>query len=387
MAHVKKPGPGSKSPLPSAYPPSRPSNQETNQCPERQECEFIKCPAKESQKDPPRHFPPSVSAPEDMEDTGSEYDNVGSDVEQDYDEVLRLPREGAAETRYYKAYSPEEPVYLKHHAVTENINENSSGAARLAQDTQVIQPSQPQTQPSKPGPRSTQSGPNVRAAAAKCSVGKGQENSYFFNDADDIEEVLVGVKFIEDIEEQEQKANPQVGEVRECLKMEKVVETDRVGRSQKNPDVNKKLDTIKEKNSKGRGRRGNGEHTENHLGKPGSTISSDQRPRSNHNKRTKARPNSDSTKPHPPPRQHHPPSQPPAPKREAAPPPPPPPPPPAERHLRSPAIRTVQPGSPNRLLPSSSSSSSSRRASIWRRERDESWRQHCRHMKKKQAQP
>lgn len=322
MAHVKKPGLSLKAPSPSVYPAPRPTNQETNPCLERQECEFIKCATNDAQKDQltvsQRHFTPSVSGPEDMEDTGSEYDNVGSDVEQDYDEVLHLPREGTVDMRYYKPYSPVEAGYLKHHAVTENINENS-GAARAVQDTQVNQPSQPQTQPCKPGPRSNQSGPNVRAAA-KCTAGKGQENSYFFNDADDIEEVLVGVKFIEDMEEQKHNI-PQMGEMRECAKTEKVVDTDRGARSQKNPELIKKSDNIKEKNNKGRGRRGNGEHMENTMAKPGSTISSDQRPRSNHNKRTKARPISDNNKPHPPPppRQHHPPPQPPVLKREAPP--------------------------------------------------------------------
>lgn len=321
MAHVKRPGPSSKAPSPSVYPAARSPNQETNQCLEREECEFVACATKDVQNDkltvPQRQYTPSVPGLEDMEDTGSEYDNVGSDVEQDYDEVLHLPREGAVDMRYYKQYHPEEAGYLKHHAVTENINENS-GAARAVQDTQVNQPLQPQTQPCKPGQRSIQSGPNVRAAA-KCNVGKGQENSYFFNDVDDIEEVLVGVKFIEDLEEQQQNT-PQMGEIQECVKNEKVMETDRGARSQKNLESNKKSDNMKEKNSKGRGRRGNGEFMENTVGKVGSTISTDQRPRSNH-KRTKARPSSDNNKPHPPPppRQPHPPAQPPAtaPKREA----------------------------------------------------------------------
>lgn len=317
MAHVKRPGPNSKDPNSSVYTAARPANQETNQCLERQEFEYIKSASENVQNDQltvsQRHYTNCVPGPEDMEDTGSEYDNVGSDVEQDYDEVLHLPKEGTVDMRYYKQYCPEEAGYLKHHAVTENINENS-GAARAAPETQVNQPSQPQTQLCKPGQRSIQSGSNVRAAA-KCNVGKGQENNYFFNDGDDIEEVLVGVKFIEDLEDQE-PITPQMGEMRECAKNEKVAQSDRGARNQKNPELNK---NIKEKNSKGRGRRnGNGEHMENTTGKPGSTISIDQRPRSNH-KRTKARPSSENNKPHPPPRHPHPPLQPPAtaPKREA----------------------------------------------------------------------
>lgn len=318
MAHVKRTGPSSKAPNLSVYPAARPTNQETNQCLERQECEFKKCDSKEVQNDqltaPQRHYTACGPGPDDMEDTGSEYDNVGSDVEQDYDEVLHLPREGAADMRYYKQYCPEEASYLKRHAVTENINENS-GAARAAQDAQVNQPSQPQTQPCKPGHRSVQNG----RAAAKCNLAKGQENTYFFNDGDDIEEVLVGVKFIEDLEEQEPNT-PQMEAMPECTKSEKMVEMDKGTRSQKNLDLNKKQESsMKEKSSRPKGRRGNGEHMENTIGKSGSTINTDHRLRSNH-KRNKARPNSDNNKPHPPPppRHPHPPTQPPAapPKRE-----------------------------------------------------------------------
>ncbi|XP_055011467.1 amyloid-beta A4 precursor protein-binding family A member 2 isoform X3 [Boleophthalmus pectinirostris] len=216
MAHVKRPGTSSKAPSPSLY-PARPglTTQEINQDFEREESESLQCTSKDVQNDqltvPQHHYTARVPGPVDMEDTGSEYDNVGSDVEQDYDEVLHLPREGAVDMRYYRQYCPEEPGYLKHHAVTENINENS-GAARVVQDTQVCQPSQPETKPGKE--RLIQAGHNLQAAAAKCNIVKGQENSYFFTDGDDIEEVLVGVKFIEDLEEHEQNPS-QMGEIQD----------------------------------------------------------------------------------------------------------------------------------------------------------------------------
>ncbi|XP_055011466.1 amyloid-beta A4 precursor protein-binding family A member 2 isoform X2 [Boleophthalmus pectinirostris] len=325
MAHVKRPGTSSKAPSPSLY-PARPglTTQEINQDFEREESESLQCTSKDVQNDqltvPQHHYTARVPGPVDMEDTGSEYDNVGSDVEQDYDEVLHLPREGAVDMRYYRQYCPEEPGYLKHHAVTENINENS-GAARVVQDTQVCQPSQPETKPGKE--RLIQAGHNLQAAAAKCNIVKGQENSYFFTDGDDIEEVLVGVKFIEDLEEHEQNPS-QMGEVSvfECSRNEKVVEIDRVSKIQKNPESTKKSDHnhIKDRPSKGRGRRGTAQCMEQSVAKAGSTNGTDQRPRTDH-KRTKVKPGpSNKQHPPPPPRHSHPPPPPPAtaaPRREA----------------------------------------------------------------------
>ncbi|XP_033823794.1 amyloid-beta A4 precursor protein-binding family A member 2 isoform X2 [Periophthalmus magnuspinnatus] len=310
MAHVKRPGTSSKAPSPSLYPARAGStSQETNQGLEREESESLQYTSKDVQNDqltvPQHHYTPHVPGPVDMEDTGSEYDNVGSDVEQDYDEVLHLPREGAVDMRYYRQYCPEEAGYLKHHAVTENINENS-GAARVVQDTQVYQPSQAETKPGKE--RLIQASHNLQAAAAKCNVVKGQENSYFFTDGDDIEEVLVGVKFVEDLEEHEQN-HPQMGEVSvyECSRNEKVVEIDRVARNQKNPEFTKRSDHIKDRPGKGRGRRGTAQCMENSVAKAGSTNGTDQHPRMDH-KRTKAKPSSSNKqKPPPPPRHPHPP--------------------------------------------------------------------------------
>ncbi|XP_072291481.1 uncharacterized protein apba2a isoform X2 [Eucyclogobius newberryi] len=320
MAHVKRPGPSSKAPGPSAYPALRPTSQETNQGLEREESESLQCTSKAVQNDqltgPQHQYTPRVPGPVDMEDTGSEYDNVGSDVEQDYDEVLHLPREGTVDMRHYRQYCPDEAGYLKQHAVTENIDENS-GAAK---DTQICQSSQPETKPGKQGHRLIQAGPNVQAAV-KCNVVKGQENNYFFTDGDDVEEVLVGVKFIEDLDEEE-PSPPQMGEssVYECSKKEKAVEIDRVARIQKNPEVMKKSDHIRERPSKARGRRVTGQCVENSVVKASCTNGTDQRARSDH-KRMKARPSPGGNKQHPPPppRHPHPPPPPPAsaPRREA----------------------------------------------------------------------
>lgn len=343
MAHVKRPEPSSKTPSPSPCPTVRPSKHspEEHQGLVRQESEPLKCTSKQDDEQLTGPVPvqrqyttTSVLGPEDMEDTCSEYDNVGSDVEQDYDEVLHLKREAAVDVRYYKQYCPEQAGHLKH-AVTENLNESNGGAVeqfppRVHHETQVLsQPSQPETKPCKPGHRLIQSGPNTRGAA-KCDIGKGQENSYFFSDGDDMEEVLVGVKFIEDLEEIDTQSQSSSYECNKKKYMKKVVEPDReqVARNQKIPDASKKSDQVvlKEKQSRGRGRRGAGEYLGNSASglKPCSANTSDQHPKSLHEDnmktavRTKARP---SIKQHPAPPPRHPhhhipnpssPSQPPA---------------------------------------------------------------------------
>uniref|UniRef100_A0A3B4H214 Amyloid-beta A4 precursor protein-binding family A member 3 n=1 Tax=Pundamilia nyererei TaxID=303518 RepID=A0A3B4H214_9CICH len=122
-------------------------------------------------------------SPEDMEDTCSEYDNVGSDVEQDYDEVLHLNREGGVDMRYYKQYCPEDGGYIKH-AVSDNTNENTSAPDQMT-----------------PRPRH---GTEIFAGdETEGGVKKGQEDRFFFGDGDEIEEVLDGAKFIEHLEETE----------------------------------------------------------------------------------------------------------------------------------------------------------------------------------------
>ncbi|CAL9696806.1 unnamed protein product [Knipowitschia caucasica] len=334
MAHVKRPRPSSKAPSLSLDPGFTPTSLEINERLEREESESLQCTSKDVENDqltvPQRHYTPHVLGAADMEDTGSEYDNVGSDVEQDYDEVLHLPREGAVDMRYYRQYCSEEAGYLKHHAVTENINEN--GAARVVRDTQVCQPSQPESKPGKQGQRLLQTTPNVQTAV-KSTILKRQGKSYFFTDGDDIEEVLVGVKLIEDLEEQEQKP-PQRGEVSlyERSQNEKVFEIDRVARHQKNPEVMNKSEHVRERPCRGRGRRGSGQCVENVAAKAGSTNGTDPRPRSDH-RRTKAKPSPGNKQhPPPPPRHPHPHPQP----QPHSPPPPPPPPASASRRLDSP---------------------------------------------------
>uniref|UniRef100_A0A3Q4MN65 Amyloid-beta A4 precursor protein-binding family A member 3 n=1 Tax=Neolamprologus brichardi TaxID=32507 RepID=A0A3Q4MN65_NEOBR len=145
-------------------------------------------------------------SPEDMEDTCSEYDNVGSDVEQDYDEVLHLNREGGVDMRYYKQYCPEDGGYIKH-AVSDNINENTSAPDQMTprprRGTEICEGSQSDAKPSKMSHRFRSHCAPVAGDETEGGVKKDQEDRFFFGDGDEIEEVLDGAKFIEDLEETE----------------------------------------------------------------------------------------------------------------------------------------------------------------------------------------
>uniref|UniRef100_A0A3Q0SBA9 Amyloid-beta A4 precursor protein-binding family A member 3 n=1 Tax=Amphilophus citrinellus TaxID=61819 RepID=A0A3Q0SBA9_AMPCI len=151
-------------------------------------------------------------SPEDMEDTCSEYDNVGSDVEQDYDEVLHLNREGIVDMRYCKQYCPEDGGYIKH-AVSDNINENTSAADQMTprprHGTEICEGSQSDTKPSKMSHRFRSHCAPVAGNETEGGVKKGEEDRCFFSDGDEIEEVLDGAKFIEDLEETENSVQSQ----------------------------------------------------------------------------------------------------------------------------------------------------------------------------------
>lgn len=336
MAHVKRPGSISKvlAPGPPPCATARPTrqSQEEHRGLVKQESEPLPCTSKDVDNEQltgpvpaQRHYISCDPRPEDMEDTCSEYDNVGSDVEQDYDEVLHLQR-------YYKPYCPEDADYLKH-PVAENNNE-SSGAVeqftpRARHDTQVCQLSQAETKSTKAGHRFINSTPIARGPS-KCDIGKGQENNYFFSDGDEIEEVLVGVKFIEDLDETEQNTAVESShyQCRENENIETMVNRDReqVARNRNNPGLNRKSESDQmgsrenEKQCKGRGRRGTGEDMECIVSgiKACSTTSTEQRPKSSskdHKKtavRTKTRTSSCKPHPLPPPRHTQPVPQPPA---------------------------------------------------------------------------
>ncbi|XP_070763565.1 amyloid-beta A4 precursor protein-binding family A member 2 isoform X2 [Enoplosus armatus] len=266
-------------------------------------------------------------SPEDMEDTCSEYDNVGSDVEQDYDQVLHLNREGVVDMRYYKQYCPEDGGYIKH-AVGDNINENSSAVEQFAprphHGTDISEGSQSDAKPHKMTRRFRSHCAPTAGDAAERDVEKGQENRFFFSDGDEIEEVLDGAKFIEDLEETENSVQTlyQDNENERIRKGgdEREREDDtRVARNHNIPGASKKCESShmgskeRERQGKGRGRRGTGEDIQHVVSgiKGWTTNSTEQHPKTASKDckkaavRTKARSGSSKQHPPPPPRRSH----------------------------------------------------------------------------------
>uniref|UniRef100_A0AAX7UHH6 Amyloid-beta A4 precursor protein-binding family A member 3 n=1 Tax=Astatotilapia calliptera TaxID=8154 RepID=A0AAX7UHH6_ASTCA len=269
-------------------------------------------------------------SPEDMEDTCSEYDNVGSDVEQDYDEVLHLNREGGVDMRYYKQYCPEDGGYIKH-AVSDNTNENTSAPDQMTprprHGTEICEGSQSDAKPSKMSHRFRSHCAPVAGDETEGGVKKGQEDRFFFGDGDEIEEVLDGAKFIEDLEETEDSIQRQASlyEGNENERIRKGgEERQREGdvRVTRNPNVlgaSKKCEPShidskeKERQGKGRGRRGTGEGIEQIASgiKGCMTSNTEQRPKTLPRDckkvavRTKARSSSSKQHPIPPPRHSH----------------------------------------------------------------------------------
>ncbi|XP_029992824.1 amyloid-beta A4 precursor protein-binding family A member 2 [Sphaeramia orbicularis] len=350
MAHGKRPGTISKllapSPPPCTTKGISKQSQEEYHSLDKEESEEPHCTLEDDHNDqltppaPAKHYYMSCDpSPEDMEDTCSEYDNVGSDVEQDYDEVLHLSREGIVDMRYYKQYCPEESEYMKH-AVGENVEETGGGtedqfSPRPHHSTQISEVSQPETKPQKTGHRFRSHCAPVAGDEAESKVEKGQENRYFFSDGDEIEEVLDGAKFIEDLEgtdfeekSVQRQSNIYQGNDNEKMRKagderERENET-RITRNHNNPGASKKCESThmglkeKERPSKGQGRRGTGEDIEHIVSgmKGCTTNSTEQRPKTSSKDskkaavRTKARSSSSKQHPPPPPRHSHP--QPPA---------------------------------------------------------------------------
>ncbi|KAM9375378.1 uncharacterized protein apba2a isoform 2-T2 [Pholidichthys leucotaenia] len=338
MAHGKRLGSISKilasSPSPCPRPRLSEQSEEKHRGLVREASEKPACTLKDDdngQLTPPvstNHYYKSCDpSPEDMEDTCSEYDNVGSDVEQDYDEVLHLSREGMVDMRYYKQYCPEDSGYIKN-VVSDNINESASAADQITprpqQRTEVGEELKSDTKPYKMGHQfRSHCAPNAGDEAQE-GVKKGQKDRFFFVDVDEIEEVLDGAKFIEDLEEIEdsvqRRTSPYQGNDNERIRNagdEREREGDaRVIRNHNTFGAIKKCEAFhlsskeKERQAKGRGRRGTGESTE-HVGsgmKGCTTNSAEQRPKpmSRDSKkaavRTKVRSGSSSQQLPPPPR-------------------------------------------------------------------------------------
>nr|XP_019933965.1 PREDICTED: amyloid beta A4 precursor protein-binding family A member 2-like isoform X2 [Paralichthys olivaceus] len=341
MAHGKNTGTISKILAPN--PPPCPGTGLTKQSHEEQQGSV-----REASEQPPHTFkddntdqltPPASAkhfymssdpSPEDMEDTCSEYDNVGSDVEQDYDEVLHLNREGMVDMRYYKQYCPEDAGYIKH-AGGDNINENSSAVdqftPRVRHSTEICEGSQSNTKPLKTGHRFRSHCVPIPVDEAEKGAEKGQENRFVYSDGDEIEEVLDGARFIEDLEETvntvQRPTSLYPGNDNEKIrKGGDEREREDVTRVTRNPNIqgaSKKCESShmgskeRERQGKGRGRRGTAEDTEHIVSgiKRCSTNSTEQRPKASVRDckkaavRTKAKSGSSKQHPPPPPRHSH----------------------------------------------------------------------------------
>ncbi|XP_029009707.1 amyloid-beta A4 precursor protein-binding family A member 2 [Betta splendens] len=283
-------------------------------------------------------------SPEDMEDTCSDYDNVGSDVEQDYNEVLHLNREGVVDVSYYKQYCPKDGGYIKH-VVGDNINDNGSTAdhftSRSHHSTDICKGSQSDIKPHRMGQRCRPHCAPAAGDGAERKVEKGLENRFFFSDGDELEEVLDGAKFIEDLEEADKRpASLHQGNGNDRIRKggderEREDET-RGTRNQNMQGSSKKCDSafvgskVREKQAKGRGRRQTGADTAHVVSgiKGCATTSADQRPKASSKDcrrtavRSKARSGASKQHPPPPPRHsHQPPADPqgPQPHRESPP--------------------------------------------------------------------
>lgn len=247
--------------------------------------------------------------PEDMEDTCSEYDNVGSDVEQDCDELLHLNRGAVGDARFYKPVGPEDAGYAQH-TVGDSMKEVSR-APRSRPSTETFKGLQSGVKPQKGG-RSFRPycAPAARDAAQR-GVEKGHENRFLFSDGDEVEEVLDGARFIEDLEETEGGA---LTKTRLCQDNEK----DRIRKRGDDPRVTRKKSLpggckkrelshvdSKERHGKGRGRRGTGEDAERVVPtvKGSTTCGADQRPKtsSKDSRKGSVRSKARSSKQHPPP--------------------------------------------------------------------------------------
>ncbi|KAM8861300.1 LOW QUALITY PROTEIN: uncharacterized protein apba2a [Synchiropus picturatus] len=276
MAHGQKPGTISKILAPGPLPCPRPGLPKKSQEERRgEETELSAQPLSTLRNDNNDQRTSSAAnlyymscdpSPEDMEDTCSEYDNMGSDVEQDYDEVLHLNREGVMDMRYYKQYCPEEGVFKKV-ADAGNLNESiGTTEPEPHHSTDMCEGTQPEAKTHKASYR-LRSHHSNRAQGQRES---GQENKFFFSDGEEVE-VLDGVKFIEDLEEAENCERPvRICKVEDNDRTKKAVEAvkrpeELIKRNYNTPVGNKKPEPSyngareKERQSRGRGRKAAGQ--------------------------------------------------------------------------------------------------------------------------------
>ncbi|CAG05552.1 unnamed protein product [Tetraodon nigroviridis] len=199
-----------------------------------------------------RHHTSREPHPEDMEDACSEYDNVGSDVEQDGDEVLRLSREAVADVRYCKQVCAEDGDNVKE--VRRHAPRSFRGLQSGARPHKASQSFRPYCAP-------------LGKDGAERGVEKGHENRFLLSDGDEVEEVLDGARFIEDLDGAESSVPTQtpLGQDKEKERTRKRGEL----RKKNVPGGSKRRESShvdsKDRQGKGRGRRGTAEDLETSL--------------------------------------------------------------------------------------------------------------------------
>ncbi|XP_036004376.1 amyloid-beta A4 precursor protein-binding family A member 2 isoform X1 [Fundulus heteroclitus] len=209
MAHGKKPGSMSKAlaagpPLCPGAGPTKPSQEEQSGSEETQRPPCSLRNDSDDQPTPPapsNHFYMSCDpSPEDMEDACSEYDNVGSDVEQDYNEVLHVNRQGPVNVRYYNQHASG--------GVQRAEERNEDPAAdqitqKPLHSTKKCERPRSEGKPYRMGHRFKSHCAPIAGDEAEGGMRIIQGDRFFFNDGEDFEEMLDGARFIEDLDEAE----------------------------------------------------------------------------------------------------------------------------------------------------------------------------------------
>ncbi|CAL8261456.1 unnamed protein product [Merluccius merluccius] len=306
---------------------------------------------------------------ENMEEaeTCSEYDNVGSDVEQDYDDVLHVNRGGGGggggggghvNMSYYSQYSSEEGSYAEHTLVGDVVSgppspppspplhrQEARDGAVTRPDAEPPRPSDPRFchRPSAPPPPPAPSPPPPPLPGGdRDGHGRGggeadaiRRLGYFIDDSDEIEEVLDGVRFVEDLEEdcdlvpEAAPASYPCSDVQrgggkrseERFREDRAAVTrsaDPPAEASKRPACeasSRRGSREKERQGKGRGRRGAAGETENGAtgAKGGTLVGAEPHPKTAPKDgrkavtRTKTRSDGGKSRPQPPPRQPQPP--------------------------------------------------------------------------------
>uniref|UniRef100_A0A8C6PRV6 Amyloid-beta A4 precursor protein-binding family A member 3 n=1 Tax=Nothobranchius furzeri TaxID=105023 RepID=A0A8C6PRV6_NOTFU len=270
-----------------------------------------------------RYYTSCDPSPDDMEDAGSEYDNVSSDVERDYDEVLHL------NAGFYKQRCLGDVKHTEGDVTTESSPATTDQIPPGSRhSTKKCEGPQSDAKPYKVGHRFMSHCAPIAGDKAEVGVKKVQGDTFFLSDGDEFEEVLDGARFVKGLDESENNIHRPVsiyqgsenGKIRKGSQERKRENNAHVTRNHNNPRASKKCESShvgpkeKEHQGKGQGWReagGDTEHTVSGI-KGCVTYSTEQRPKTTSKDckrsavRSKDRPGSSKHHHHPPPPSRHP---------------------------------------------------------------------------------